>query len=237
LNLLVKSKKPFHLIKLQEEPTMNPTHIKAHLYMLDVLKILILICIDFVEIGYATVNYDGSYSYTIPIKLPSGIKGVQSNLTLDYNSESPNGKPVIGWSLSDLPEISRINFENSIHNYSDREDNYSGPDGRLVKTAENDYRGINNLFIQYTPDYNVCSASAHSPCSWIKIDQFGNTWYFGTSVDSGILALANPGTTKGTDIFRTYVQKKFEEDNGNYFEVDTFHDLSTGENPLDIKYT
>ena len=229
LNLLVKSKKPFHLIKLQEEPTMNPTHKKAHLYMLDVLKILILKCIGLVGISNTTVNYDGYYSYTIRIELRQGIQGVQPILSLDYNSESSNGKPGIGWSLSGLPESSRINFENPIQYSSDSEDNYSGPDGRLVKIAENDYCGINSPFIQYAPDYIGCSASDHSPCSWIKIDQFGNTWYFGTSVDSGFLALANPGTTKGTDIYRTYVQKKFEEANGNYFEVDTFHDLSTGE--------
>ena len=115
---------------------MNPTHKKAHLYMLDVLKILILICIYFVEIGYATVNYDESCSYTIPIELPPGIQGIQPILSLDYNSESPNGKPGIGWSLSGLPESSRINFENPIQYSSDSEDTYSGPDGRLVKIAE-----------------------------------------------------------------------------------------------------
>jgi len=133
---------------------MTPTHNKAHLYMLDVLNIMILICIGFVENSYATVNYDGSVSYTIPIKLPPGIKGVQPNLSLDYNSEKPNAKLGIGWSLSGLPEISRINFENPIQYSSDSEDTYSDPDGRLVKIAENDYRGINSPFNQYTPDYN-----------------------------------------------------------------------------------
>jgi hypothetical protein len=55
-----------------------------------------------------SVTAQGAFTYTIPIQLPSGIKGVQPNIALVYSSQSKNGIAGVGWSLSGIPTIERV---------------------------------------------------------------------------------------------------------------------------------
>jgi hypothetical protein len=68
------------------------------------------------------VTHDGAFSYHIPIRVPQGIDGMQPALSLDYNSRVKNGIAGVGFSLTGLPEIHRINAGRGI-NY-DSDDDY-----------------------------------------------------------------------------------------------------------------
>src|SRR5262249_42127172 len=57
--------------------------------------------------GKFQVNPAGAATYTIPIAVPPGIAGMTPSLTLEYNSQAPNGILGMGWSLGGLPAIPR----------------------------------------------------------------------------------------------------------------------------------
>jgi hypothetical protein len=58
--------------------------------------------------GSFTVNeLNGAAEYTIPIKTPVGIKGIEPHLSLKYSSQSGNGLLGVGWSLAGIPVITR----------------------------------------------------------------------------------------------------------------------------------
>ncbi|MBT4289999.1 MAG: hypothetical protein HOD92_21960, partial [Deltaproteobacteria bacterium] len=216
---------------------MNPIHNTAHLRRLFFFKILILLGIVLAETSLATVNYDGSFSYSIPIEVPAGINGVQPNLSLEYNSEDPNGLLGQGWKLYGIPAISRIKFNKVVKYSVSVDDTYSGPDGRLIKLPNGEYRGENSPFNQYIPSY--CGNPDNSPCSWEMHDQSGNTWKFGTSTNSKIKALNvnAPNDPIGVDIFRTYALEEMKDPFGNKWTVTYAKDEINGEYyPNNISY-
>ena len=57
--------------------------------------------------GSGSVAPTGEYRYTIPIRVPPGVAGLQPDLALTYSSRSGDGILGVGWSLSGLSEIHR----------------------------------------------------------------------------------------------------------------------------------
>lgn len=58
--------------------------------------------------GVVDVGGLGAATYSIPLELPEGIKGVRPNLSITYNSQSGNGLLGWGWTLGGLSAISRV---------------------------------------------------------------------------------------------------------------------------------
>ncbi|MGJ7030928.1 FG-GAP-like repeat-containing protein [Niabella hirudinis] len=66
--------------------------------------------------GVAGSNGSGAATYTIPVEVPAGIKGVQPQVSLNYSSQGGgNGYSGLGWSLSPVSSISRAG-KNVFHN-------------------------------------------------------------------------------------------------------------------------
>jgi hypothetical protein len=178
--------------------------------------------------SFADVNPDGSFSYSIPIKTPPGTNGVAPQLSLDYNSNAGNGMLGMGFSLSGLSEITRMNWGKGI-NYNGQ-DTYIGPDGRLVDINGNksEYHTEHESWAKHVPE-GTCG---DGPCSWTVYEKTGNKFYFGTSEDSRIEAVGKKGGV------RVWALHKFEDRFGNFYEVEYFEDTEGGDYyPKRITYT
>src|SRR3954463_9885061 len=57
--------------------------------------------------GSANVSPDGTGTYTIPIKLPRGVAGLQPTLALSYSSRNTDGLAGWGWNLAGMSSITR----------------------------------------------------------------------------------------------------------------------------------
>ncbi len=58
--------------------------------------------------GALSVSLSGAANYRIPLLIPSGINGVEPNISLTYNSQGGNGTAGYGWDLSGISAITRI---------------------------------------------------------------------------------------------------------------------------------
>jgi len=57
--------------------------------------------------GQLSVTAEGSANYTIPIKVPPGVAGLEPDLSLGYGSSDGNSLLGMGWGVNGLSEISR----------------------------------------------------------------------------------------------------------------------------------
>ncbi len=168
----------------------------------------------------AGVNPDGSYSYSIPIVVPNGAGGVAPKLSLTYNSSSGNGLAGVGWTLSGLPVISRMNYGEGIR--YDNLDTFSGPAGRLV-----DVSGNRTLYHSETEDWGKYVPSGTcglDPCTWTLYDNGGNILTFGGTDESRVNRILGNGELSTS--IRIWALSKFADANGNAYEVSWLQDFS-----------
>ncbi|KZN34384.1 hypothetical protein N480_22535 [Pseudoalteromonas luteoviolacea S2607] len=106
-------------------------------------------------LGSFRVSEGGSASYTIPITLPSGIAGVTPELSLSYNSQSPQSALALGWSLNAAESIARCRQTTAQDggfkaiNYDDG-DRYCLNGQRLIEITESDQTYPDHLALYKT---------------------------------------------------------------------------------------
>ncbi len=122
-----------------------------------------------------------TFNHQIPIKLPGGANGMQPDLALVYSPGAGNGIVGVGWQLTGLPIITRVNYGDGI--------SYHGADtyahslaGVLIRQADGSYRSKTESFVKFVPS-GTCG---DGPCSWTANYASGAKAYYGTTGDSRV---------------------------------------------------
>lgn len=104
-------------------------------------------------LGSYSTTATGAFVYTVPVKIPPGINGVQPDISLSYNSSQLNGIVGQGWSLSAESYVSRCPaslIRDGYNSSINAGDNYKFclNSERLVEVSNNEYRLENEQYIR-----------------------------------------------------------------------------------------
>ena len=131
--------------------------------------------------GAVNVSPSGGASYTIPIALPPGTKGVVPSLSVGYNSQGGNGMMGMGWNLSGLSAISRSGksmfFDGQVSPVKLNNEDFFTLDGNRIEwdAVTSSYRTKMETFSKVT----ISGSSASSP-DWFKVEtKSGITYEYG----------------------------------------------------------
>ncbi|MFH1283161.1 MAG: SpvB/TcaC N-terminal domain-containing protein, partial [bacterium] len=146
--------------------------------------------------------FTGALTYSVPISVPSGRKGIQPNIALNYSSQSGNGILGVGW-LLDLGSIER-STKNGVPKYNSQDTfifKSGGSTVELVSIGGNEYRAkIEEAFMRFTFDGYF----------WTVKDKSGITYYFGQTVASQ--------QDSGSNVFK-WCLDKVQDTLGNYMTL------------------
>ncbi|MDR2927836.1 MAG: hypothetical protein LBV41_06530, partial [Cytophagaceae bacterium] len=105
--------------------------------------------------GQFNVSPSGAATYSIPIEVPSGVNGMQPNISLVYNSQAGNGIAGWGWNIGGLSMISRmpanIYYDNKASGIDWTKSSPLALDGQhLIPIGNNEYRTENESYSKIT---------------------------------------------------------------------------------------
>jgi Salmonella virulence plasmid 65kDa B protein len=164
--------------------------------------------------GQLSVNLSGSSSYNLALSLPSGTAGMAPKLFLSYDSNSGPGQFGLGWSLSGVSAISRVNRTTFIDGqptaieFNDSSDALALDGVRLVMAPE----GAPYLAKSIDDQTRVWRNGQ----KFVAKTKAGLTLYFGESPDSQVKtsggkvltwALSRIEDTFGNQVVFLYVQR------------------------------
>ncbi|MBN1291470.1 MAG: hypothetical protein JXB48_06480 [Candidatus Latescibacteria bacterium] len=106
--------------------------------VLFVLAFIIALCVPLT----AGVNNDGSFSYSYPIELPPAIYGPTPQISLEYNSNTPNNLCGVGWTLNcgSMTITEDFSYGYNDRNWDGNERKYSTPWGIVEYIGDNEYQ-------------------------------------------------------------------------------------------------
>jgi RHS repeat-associated protein len=165
--------------------------------------------------GANTVSLTGAASYSIPIALPSGTRGVEPNLSLEYSSQSGVGLMGFGWNMAIGSAITRVS-KDYYHDdapsppYLSDSDGLSLDGNRLVLMSGN--YGTNNSTY----------GTKNETFSRITLKNLGNTTYFVVETKSGMKmeygATNDARISSGNGKAVVWQLNKTEDPFGNYMK-------------------
>ena len=167
--------------------------------------------------GKLNVGSSGSATYNIPIECPSGIMGMQPDLSIYYNSQGGNGPVGVGWNVGGLSAIGRAT-KNGL--------NDNGIAG-INFTALDKYSLDGNDLVTLTGTYGADGSTYQTRIkNYTKIESIGqigsiSPQYFRvTSKDGRIIEYGNTTDSKmiptGGTIPLQWFVNKITDANGNY---------------------
>jgi hypothetical protein len=189
--------------------------------------------------GSFAVGESGEATYSIPIWVPQGPRGMQPALTLEYGSRTGNGPLGVGWTLGGLSAIERCARSIS-------QDGTAGPiarltsldryclDGvRLRQTSGTSYGAANSTYQTELANFALVTASStltgNGPTYFTVKGKDGLTFEYGNSVDSRVV----PGTS--STVLRWMLSRVSDRD-GNSYAI-TWNTATGYSDPASISWT
>lgn len=154
--------------------------------------------------GRFTTGQNGDAQYQIDIDVPPGIRGVQPQLSLTYDSQAGNGIVGMGWSLSGLSSIERCRRTPAVDGvrgtitYS-ASDVYCLDGQRLIAVsggqgaAGSVYRTELETWRRVVASTQMCGSA---PCSFTVTNENGAIWSYGTTAASRVAPTGLPGEVR-----------------------------------------
>jgi RHS repeat-associated protein len=127
----------------------------------------------------STADAQHGFAPRIPIKIPRGTRDMQPNLALVYNPNTGEGPIGMGWSLTGLSAVSRVNYGNGI-NFNGH-DTYAHSDTGVLIQQPGDgrtYRSKKDSFMRFERSVEDCG---DGPCSWTATDRSGTKYFYGAT--------------------------------------------------------
>lgn len=156
------------------------------------------------------VSASGAFEYSIPLRIPPGIKNLVPELAINYNSQGGNGLLGVGWSLSGLSAITRgrptIYHDNNMGPVDFNGDKYFIDGQRMFFTGSVYYTEIKNF-----ANIQSFGTAGNGPSYFIVEYPNGITYYYGNSFSSKMLAQGK------ADVLQWAVNR-IEDKWGNYIE-------------------
>ncbi|WP_305039221.1 SpvB/TcaC N-terminal domain-containing protein [Flavobacterium sp. SM15] len=173
-----------------------------------------------------TANQQGDANLSYPIEIPAGRKGMQPNLTVQYNSGGGNGWMGLGWNIS-IPSIEldtqwgsplfSATQETEIYTLSGEQLMLKNNSNFYLPNRDNPINRISDamFYPRVEAGFNQIQRVGNSPSnySWIVTDKSGTKYFYGSTNDS---KLTNGNGTTGNIV--RWMLKKVVDINGNYVE-------------------
>jgi RHS repeat-associated protein len=139
--------------------------------------------------GSPDVTASGAFTYSVPLKLPPGVKDMVPELAICYNSQGGNGSLGMGWNISGLSCVSRVPsdiYHNlGVHPVNLNAGDYFAIDGKKLKATGP------GTYVSTTADFSVITSSGTvgtGPASFQVETQDGLIYEYGNTIDSRMLA-------------------------------------------------
>lgn len=160
----------------------------------------------------------GGATYTIPIKVPEGLGGIQPSIAVAYNNQGNNGLLGWCWDLQGVSSITRVGttpYHDGGMGGVDFDNDRFALDGQRLMCVSGSY-GANNA--EYRTEMDCMAKIVSYTCdttygpAWFKVWlPNGNIAYYGNSEDSRI------GLRQPHDAC-LWLLNRLEDRNGNYME-------------------
>jgi len=156
--------------------------------------------------------FTGTMSYSIPIEVPPGRKGMDPGIALTYRSSNGNGLLGVGWEL-EVGSIQRSLKHGVQYEKDDYQFRKTGATSDLVKIGNSDSNNfqtkIEGGFTKLTKKISTIDNRPY----WEAIDKFGVKFTFGESSES------RQDDPNNSDRIFKWCLNKVEDTNGNYMTI------------------
>ncbi|MDH5216229.1 MAG: hypothetical protein OEX19_00930, partial [Gammaproteobacteria bacterium] len=201
-----------------------------------------------------SVSNKGAANISLSISKAPGINSLAPDVSLDYDSNTPNGLFGVGWQLNGLSRIARcrptLAQDNLVDNVDyDENDRFCLDGERLIEIENKTFPGtcevgdsINKQYITETNKYSriiSCGTQGFGPKYFRAWSKSGNLFEYGTSNDSKIESNNRFGidTQTNTDSVIIWSLKRVSDQKSNHFYISYSKTINLGPETANPPYT
>lgn len=193
--------------------------------------------------GTFNVNSVGAATYNIPIDVPSGVAGLQPDLSITYNSMAGPGVVGYGWNVSGISVITRsprsFYYDGTALGIElTSNDRFSLDGQRLICTSgsyggnSSQYRTENDIFTRVT-----CYTGSYGPTQFLAETKNGLDCQYGYTNDAdqmieGYSEVVNWYVNKITDLYGNQINYGYVRNNGSVYLAQ----ITYGPNTISFSY-